>query len=100
MVLFRELESNAVPEQVETLRHRLHVDLATTDRAFDWGVIGTTIVPVRYLALAGSGNQQLGSQLMISFWAFGDSEAETMLNLERLFKNLSRALLSATTPRR
>ena len=56
------------------------------------GIIGTTIVPVRYLALPEAREQQLGSQLMLSFWAWGDSEADTMLNLGRLFKNLARAL--------
>jgi hypothetical protein len=98
MVLFRALETNTIHDQVDRLTHRLHVALATFDASFRWGVIGTTIVPVRYLALAESGNQQLGSQLMISFWAFGDSEAETMLNLGRLFRNLSRALRTAATP--
>jgi hypothetical protein len=96
MVLFRALESNTVQARVHDLEHRLHVDLATLDPSFQWGVIGTTIVPVRYLALSASRNQQLGSQLMISFWAFGDSEAETMLNLGRLFRNLSRALRTAS----
>ena len=60
---------------------------------FRWGVVGTTIVPVRYLALAERNGQQFGSQLMISFWAWGNSEAETMLNVARLMKNLSQALL-------
>jgi hypothetical protein len=96
MLLFRALKSNTVRAQVTGLEHRLHLHLAENDRSFQWGVIGTTIVPVRYLALIESGNHQLGSQLMISFWAFGNSEADTMLNLGRLFRNLSRALESAS----
>jgi hypothetical protein len=46
---------------------------------------------VRYLAFADH-DDQLGSQLMISFWAWGDDEENTMLNLKRVFENLSRAL--------
>ena len=92
MVLFRSLARNTDPTRVDALKNRLHLDLAAADPSFQWGIIGTTVVPVRYLALPESGKQQLGSQLMISFWAWGDSEADTMLNLGRVFKNLSQAL--------
>ena len=92
MLLFRALEQNTVEGSVASLQHALHSNLSELDEAFDWGLVGTTLVPTRYLALPESDDQQLGSQLMISFWAWGDSEAETMLNLGRLFANLSRAL--------
>ena len=89
MLLFRALASNTAAG-VEALSHELHVELGELDPDFRAGVIGTTLVPARYLALAAGA--QLGSQLMISFWAWGDSEADTMLNLGRLLKNLSQAL--------
>ena len=92
MVLFRRLKRNTVQGAIEWLTNQLHRHLANLDADFLWGVVGTTIVPVRYLALAESKGQQLGSQLMISFWAWGNSEAETMLNLGRLMKNLSQSL--------
>ena len=69
MVLFRELERNTARGQIERLTTQLHRQLAVLDAGLDWGVIGTTVVPVRYLALAPG--EQLGSQLMISFWAWG-----------------------------
>ena len=97
MVLFRKLKRNTLQGEIERLTYQLHCHLANLDPDFRWGVIGTTIVPVRYLALAESNGQQLGSQLMISFWAWGNSEAETMLNLERLLKNLSQALRHVST---
>jgi hypothetical protein len=96
MVLFRSLASNTDPVRVDALKHQLHLDLAGVDPSFQWGMIGTTVVPVRYLALPESGEQQLGSQLMISFWAWGDSEADTMLNLGRVFKNLAQVLRLAS----
>jgi hypothetical protein len=99
MVLFRSLAQNTEPLRVDTLKQRLHLDLAAADPSFRWGIVGTTVVPVRYLELPESGEQQLGSQLMISFWAWGDSEADTMLNLGRVLKNLSQALRLAIQPR-
>lgn len=92
MVLFRNLERNTDQGEIERLTYQLHCYLANTDPDFCWGVIGTTIVPVRYLALTESNGQQLGYQLMISFWTWGNTEAETMANLGRLLKNLSHAV--------
>lgn len=95
MVLFRALEQNTDDRRVAGLTNELHVELAELDSAFQWGAIGTTRIPVRYLALPES-TGQLGSQLMISFWAWGDREADTMQNLARVIKNLTRALRSAS----
>ncbi len=89
MVLFRALASNT-EAHVEWLKNECHGELAALDPNFRWGVVGTTIVPARYLALAQS--EQLGSQLMISFWAWGDTEPDTMLNFARLLTNLAQAL--------
>jgi hypothetical protein len=96
MVLFRSLATNTDGARVDALKNQLHLDLGATDASFQGGMIGTTVVPVRYLALPESDEQQLGSQLMISFWAWGDSEADTMLNLGRVFKNLGQALRLAS----
>lgn len=93
MVLFRQLERNAASEQIEWLKDELHLELQKSDQAFRWGVIGTTIVPVRYLELPCVDVEQNGEQLMISFWAWGNTEANNMQNLGRLMRNLERALL-------
>ena len=92
MVLFRELRRNTVKERIESLKDQLHHELAQLDRGFPWGMIGTTLIPVRYLGLADRSEGQLGWQLMISFWAWGDTVADTMANLGRLFRNLTLAL--------
>ncbi len=92
MVLFRELRQNTLKAEVERLTVQLHYELAGIDRDFPWGMIGTTLVPVRYLMLAGRDDGQRGWQLMISFWAWGDTVADTMANLSRLFRNLALAL--------
>jgi len=91
VVLFRALERNTEDGRVVWLKNELHLELAELDSAFQWGAIGTSRIPARYLALP-VGDGQLGSQLMISFWAWGDREADTMQNLARVIKNLTRAL--------
>jgi hypothetical protein len=92
MLLFRAIERNTRPGSIEHLKNQLHHQLAELDQRFEWGMVGTTLVPTRYLALARPGENQLGSQLMISFWAWGDTESDTMTNLKRLFESLSSAL--------
>ncbi len=92
MLLFRNLARNTAPGALESLERRLHLALIGLDTKFRDGLIGTTLIPVRYLGLPAGDDQQLGGQLMISFWAFGDSEAEVMHNLKRVVGNLSSAL--------
>jgi hypothetical protein len=87
MLLYRALEQNTLQTRVAWLKTALHGEL---DPKFVLGIVGTTLVPVRYLALPEAA--QLGQQLMLSFWAFGDSEVAAMQSLSRLFRNLSRAL--------
>ncbi|HEX2872256.1 MAG TPA: hypothetical protein VHP33_13385 [Polyangiaceae bacterium] len=98
MVLFRDLTRNTVDGQIEALKNDLHFALGKLDPNFRSGVVGTTIVPVRYLALSAANDEHLGVQLMISFWAWGNSEQETMQNLSRLLRNLVSALRKLCSP--
>jgi hypothetical protein len=93
MVLFRALEHNR-DGHIAGLENRLHQSLAPLDPTFDGGAIGTTLVPVRYRALPAG--EQLGDELMISFWAWGNSEQECLKNLARLLRGLSSALEQAS----
>ena len=92
MVLHRALEKNLSPASVRSLKDALHRRLQTLDPQFRWGVVGTTIVPVRYVTLPLPDDEQLGNQLMISFWAWGSLEAELMANLGRVVRNMSDGL--------
>jgi hypothetical protein len=94
MLLFRALERNR-RGQIAGLENSLHQSLAPLDPTFDDGAIGTTVVPVRYRALPVG--RQLGAQLMISFWAWGNSEAECLRSLARLIENLATALRQAAS---
>ena len=90
MLLYRDLEQNTRKTPMSWLKTALHVQLAHLDPKFTLGMIGTTVVPVRFLALPP--DSQLGEQLILSFWAFGDSEGSAMNSLARLFKNLTQAI--------
>jgi hypothetical protein len=78
--------------RIEELEQNLHVRLSGSDAAFEWGIVGTTIMRTRYVGLPGGTAGPLGYQLMLSFWAWGDTEGETMANLDRVLGNLSEAL--------
>ena len=97
MVLFRDLELNLSQPRVEGLKNALHLRLVALDETFEHGMVGTTISPAVYLELPGARDEQLGEQLMISFWAWGAAEGELMHNLKRVLDNLSQALGALAT---
>ncbi len=96
MILFRDLTRNLPTAAMPTFAQQLHGALAPADPNFGRGMISTAIVPVRFLAVPqpsnGTTSSQLGAQLMVSFWAWGDSDDETFINLDRTLQNLSVAL--------
>lgn len=92
MILFRDLAKNLGERNVKTLEHAIHVLLSQRDQEFQWGMVGTTIMPVRYLRVPNHEGTQHGHQLMLSFWAWGDTEAELMQNLSRVVENLALAV--------
>lgn len=94
MLLFRDLVRNVAPRDLVALTRALHVALAPADPTFELGVVGTTLVPVRYLTLPATPGAQLGAQLMVSFWAWGTGEADVMDNLDRVMRNLAAAVRS------
>lgn len=92
MLLFRDLASNLQERKVHALAEGVARGLASRDEDFQCGVVGATIVPVRFIALPGNAADQTGMQLMLSFWAWGDDEYETLMNLDRTLTNLFAAL--------
>jgi hypothetical protein len=96
MVLYRDLPLNVGRAEVERLENALHHALRALDPELERGIIGTTLVPVRYRALPKG--EQLGHELMVSFWAWGDTKPELMRNLARVITSLFAALRSVMTP--
>jgi len=95
MLLFREIANNTVRQRIEQLKNDIHLALGPLDPGFEAGTIGTTVMPTRYLELSNVDDGQAGFQLMISFWAWGKDEQDTMAQLARLLDNLALALDAA-----
>lgn len=96
MLLFRELALNTRANRVERLTQAVARSLSVTDPTFEWGVVGATIMSVRYVTLPGPPARQLGQQLMLSFWAFGDDEDEVMGHLDRTLSGVTTALAAVS----
>jgi hypothetical protein len=90
MLLFRDAEQNTRKARISWLKTALLQQLSHVDPKFLLGMVGTSLVPARFLALPLEA--QLGEQLMLSFWAFGDTEPLVMQNLSRLMRNLTQAI--------
>jgi hypothetical protein len=88
MVLYRDLRLNTSLPHMEWLKKATHFHLNRLDPAFELGAVGLCLTKTSYSQLGG----QLGNELVISFFAFGNNEQEVMENLERLFRNLYAAL--------
>lgn len=94
MVLFRQLERNTDPDEVDALTQQVGYALTLADPELDAAAIGVSVVEVQFTELPD--NARAGHQLMVSFWAWGDDEAEVDRNLVRTLDNLWTALRSAT----
>lgn len=90
MLLYRDLTLNTRRDRVSWLKTAFHQQLGHVDPKFRLGMIGTTLIPVRYLTRPES--EQAGEQLLLGFWAYGETLDATMQNLARLFRNLTQAL--------
>jgi len=96
VILFRELEWNLSFANVTWVVTAAHHYLNQTDLAFKWGVVGTTTRRAQYTSLPFPESTQMGYQLMLTFWAWGDTDLEVMDNLGRSFVNVQEALSKVT----
>jgi hypothetical protein len=94
MVLFRNLVFNTSPDRVGELAQRVAYALSEKTPSLE-GVVGVSIVDVQFTTLPGPPVRQRGQQLMLSFWAWGDDEAQTLGNLDTALGNLRQALRAA-----
>ena len=88
IVLWRDLPANLSPERIASFNDAVHSHFDRIDPTFEWGAIGTTVLRSRYVSLALPPEQQLGFQLILSFWSWGDTESEVMDHLDRVFRNI------------
>jgi hypothetical protein len=89
-ILYRELRLNTNEDAMVRFVEELHGRLRGLDADFEWGAVGTTRLSVDFLGLPEGLAE--GSQLLVSFWAWGDDEPEVFANLSRVISTLRRAL--------
>lgn len=92
MVLWRVLPLNLVRANSDWLKGLLHRQLNENDAELEYGVVGITVFPVRYITPAAGDAQQLGFQLLLSFWAWGDDREEVMAHLDQTVSGIGSAL--------
>jgi hypothetical protein len=89
-LLFRDLRLNTSERAINRLIEGIHGRLRALDPTFAWGAVGTTRLSVDYLELPEGGAR--GSQILISFWAWGDDQREVFASLARVISALREAL--------
>jgi hypothetical protein len=92
MILWRALPLNLSRANIDWLREQIHRSLNEADPDFALGTVGITVCRVEFLTLQRHKGGNAGFQLMLSFWAWGDTDAEVMANLARTVQNLWDAL--------
>jgi hypothetical protein len=96
MILYRDLAVNTSREQMRWLADTTARALSEADPMFEGGAIAVTIVATRFTALPEPPERQRGQQLMLSFWAWGETETEMMSHLDRTFQSLTGTLHSVS----
>lgn len=84
--MLRDLSRNTEPRVVRRWIRGMHQTLAALEPDFLAGAIGTSLLDVDYLALEKS-----GVQVIVSFWAWGNTEGDCFANLSRVVAALASA---------
>jgi hypothetical protein len=87
MLLFRSLACNCENTNSEWLFKCFWFYLERVEPELELGVIGLSRTTTEFIAL----NRREGKSLVLNFWAWGDSEAEAMDNLQILIRGLKQA---------
>jgi hypothetical protein len=110
-VLYRDLRLNCIPRQVMWLHGNLGHSLMTLDPSFaaEHGVVGMSCAKILHTTLSngrwtadgqfesGDNDPGFGQHVILSFWAYGNTEAEVYANLERVFRNIRQACAAIST---
>lgn len=91
MLFFRQIPLNVVPENTEVLKSAINHYLEQLEPDFEWGVVGISSMPTKYVEIPEQ-SRRAGTEVMLTFWAWGDDENETMENLQRLFHAMRQCL--------
>ena len=85
MIFLRTLSYNTSEDHVAWSLGRFKQLVSEADPTFRDGCLALTLMPCAFLALSDVEEEQFGEQLQITWWAFGDSDGETMAALGRCY---------------
>jgi hypothetical protein len=88
MMFFRKPELNLLTATSQSLMFGLYQGLKDVDKTFELGVIGLAKFPTHFSNANVLDALREGSVLALYFWSWGDTNEETMNNLNRLFSNV------------
>lgn len=94
MVLFRDLTLNTSEQHVNALTQRIARALSQQPETVE-AIVGVSRVAVHFTTLSGPPAKQQGQQLMLSFWAWGDDEADTLAAVQQTLADLDAGLRTA-----
>ncbi|MER9270465.1 hypothetical protein [Mesorhizobium sp. M0643] len=91
-ILFRDLKKNVGQNQPFEFGNRLSESIRINDPEFKQACWSWSLWPHQFTALSGLREPATGNCLLMSYWAWGDSEAEVHRNFARSLTNLRAAL--------
>jgi hypothetical protein len=102
VLMFRDLKLNTSQEHIEWLMARLMelLSMIDVDMPSSEGVVGFTLIPALHTSISngiwhpdgnfesGDNDPGFGNHLMLTFWAYGDTESQIFYNLNRVYLNI------------
>lgn len=92
MILYRDLAANTSEPRMRRLSQTVARAAQRVLPDLECGALGVTITAAVFSTLPGPPRRQRGSQLMLSFWAWGGDEAGVMANLDRTLGGVTTVL--------
>ena len=94
MILFREISENAQPKSVDWLIDEIQNSLRSINPTFISGAVGISRMATIYKALSPEPKKGgLGSQVMLSFFAYGKNDTRCYENMKRVIESTRTSLV-------
>jgi hypothetical protein len=102
-IFYRDLSLNTSPQMVQTLCNSLVEKISIAEPKLQLGCVAYNRWPHRFTALSVQSLPTDGDVVVLTFWAWGNDDDETFVNLDRVIQVLKNALarsgaLAVTAP--
>jgi hypothetical protein len=96
MIFSRKLHINTFQHSMQSLRDGIFARLDLIDPHYEWGCIAVSLAETAYLELNMPAAKQVGHEVVLNFWAWGNDETEVWMNLRSVIANMFRCLKDVT----